>query len=773
MGPGVAAAGNARPHTDPPLITASAAKAFIGPQAFRLRLHSLHSGYWPPEVDRVPSTANAGVSAWYFWSIAAAVADRKVAAMRYSMATLFRLQTLLLPALLSALGGWAEVVTKPVRTFGLGDVQQLAISSDGRHLATAGPAGAFLWDREAGTVRHRFEEHGWRVSAIAFSPDSEVLVSASDDRLIRAWDVESGTARGTFAGHQGEILDLAFAPDGRSFASASADNTARIWALESGELLQTLEVRGAFMHAAVFTPEGDGLVTAATAPTDRIRLWDLGSGATIRTFDTPAWHVPALGFVRGGHLVSAGDDLQVRVWDLETGELVRALSGATLAMVELIASPDLPTVTVGCSDGRVIQWDAETGEVRHELTSPFLAALDEIPGEGRIMTAGTDNLLREWDLETGSNQRTMPGHSTSLTLGVAFSPGGSQVLSGGGEAAVRLWDRATGELLRTFKGHGGGTATVAFSADGSRVLTTRGAPQPMAQLWNAQTGELERDFAWPTGWPLCAALSKDGEHLVTGAQDGRVRLWDVATGQVLQNLPGPAAWVTAVAISPDQTRLAAGGSTARPQVNLWELPTGRLLHTFELEAGSVKALAFSGDGRELLAGWEDGYLRRFDVATGELRQALAVPAAFLNAAVYSPRGEFILVGEGWPFFTARLLDVETGETLRVFAGHKAPVDSVAFDATGTRVLTGSEVVRLWDVTDLTSRLRVKRTDEGLELAWNDGTLEQAASVTGPWEPVPEASSPWHVGIGAPSGFYRVVAPLAGRRPGSSRSAPGP
>ncbi|MCZ7641285.1 MAG: WD40 repeat domain-containing protein [Verrucomicrobia bacterium] len=433
---------------------------------------------------------------------------------------MFRLQTLLLPALLLALGGWAEVVTRPVRSFGLGEVQQLAVSPDGRHLATAGPAGAFLWDRAAGTVQHRFEEHGWRVSAIAFSPDGQVLVTASDDRLIRAWDVESGTARGTFAGHRGEILGLAFAPDGRSFASASADNTARIWALESGELLQTVEVRGAFIDVAVFTPEGDRLITAATAPADRIRLWDLASGKTIRTFDTPAWQVPALGFVRGGYLVSAGDDLQVRVWNLETGEFVRALSGATLAMADLIASPDLPTVTVGCSDGRVIQWDAETGEVRHEFTGPLLVALGEIPGAGRVMTAGPDNLLREWDLETGVNLRTLSGHSTSVTLGVAFSPDGSQVLSGGGEAAVRLWDRATGELVRTFQGHGGGTATVGFMADGSRVLTTRGAPQPMAQLWNAQTGELVRDFSWPTGWPMCAVLSADGGNSSPGRRTG-------------------------------------------------------------------------------------------------------------------------------------------------------------------------------------------------------------------------------------------------------------
>src|SRR5258708_2362677 len=102
---------------------------------------------------------------------------------------------------------------------------------------------------------------------------------------------------------------------------------------------------------------------------------------------------------------------------------------------------------------------------------------------------------------------------------------------------------------------------------------------------------------------------------------------------------------------------------------------------------------------------------------------LIAPAAFLEAAVFSPDGRFILGGEGWPFFTARLWDARSGEVLRVFAGHTAPVVSVAFNASGTSILTGSDIVRLWSIADLAARLESERKPDGLELRWSAGTLQ--------------------------------------------------
>ena len=134
-------------------------------------------------------------------------------------------------------------------------------------------------------------------------------------------------------------------------------------------------------------------------------------------------------------------------------------------------------------------------------------------------------------------------------------------------------------------------------------------------------------------------------------------------------------------------------------------------------------------------------------------------AGFLNAAVFSPDGRFILGGEGWPSFSARLWDARTGAELRVFAEHAGEVDSVAFDTTGTAILTGAEIVRLWSMADIAARLESERRPNGLELRWKVGALQQSANPNGPWVDITNAVSPWLAPINQASAFFRTRAQL--------------
>jgi WD40 repeat protein len=651
--------------------------------------------------------------------------------------------------------GRADVVTNAVRSFGFGEVNRVAVSPDLRWMATAGTSGAFLWDFRQGVMRHRLEAHGWRVSAVAFSPDSRVLLTGGHDKVVRAWDVESGSELRSFTGHEREIMDVAFAPDGRRFVSASADNTARVWLLETGEQLHHVEVTGYFMHAAVFTMDGTRLVTANSAPTNSVRLWDLASETTLRSFGEPGWNASQLGFLPNTHLATAGNDRTVRIWDVETGDLVRTLTGPTLAIVGLVATTNSSTVIAGCQDGRTIAWNAATGAELHNYPGPWLSSMSGVPGTNQVLTANSDKIVRLRDVTAGTTVRTFEGHTTSTTLGVAFSADGRYVLSGGGEAATRLWNRTNGELVRTFEGHGAGTMVATFSPDGTRILTSIGVPQPAARLWNTETGEIEREYRWASGWPMCAAFSKDESRIATGAQDERVRVWDTETGTNLLTVVH-GGWVTAVAFSPDGRQVVSGGSDS--VARLWDVESGQLLREFEFYVGSVKAVSFSPAGDKLLVAWEHGYVRLFDPATGYLQREIVPPTGFLNAAVFSPNGEFILTGEGWPFFTAELWDAHTGELLRVFGGHRWTVDSVAFDASGKNILTGSEIVRLWNITDAATRLRRERKGNRLELRWSAGTLQRAAGINGPWEDVTDAESPWTTAMSGGAEFFRIRAP---------------
>ena len=134
-----------------------------------------------------------------------------------------------------------------------------------------------------------------------------------------------------------------------------------------------------------------------------------------------------------------------------------------------------------------------------------------------------------------------------------------------------------------------------------------------------------------------------------------------------------------------------------------------------------------------------------------------MPGGFVTSAAWSPDGRWVVTGEGWPFFVARLWDARSGELLRIFAGNNAPVESVAFGPRGRSVLTGSEVVRLWSVADWAAHLTARPTNSGLALEWSQGNLQRAPGVAGPWETL-EVRSPWSAPQEAAAGVFRVFLP---------------
>jgi len=200
--------------------------------------------------------------------------------------------------------------------------------------------------------------------------------------------------------------------------------------------------------------------------------------------------------------------------------------------------------------------------------------------------------------------RTFTGH-TNYVMSVAFSPDGTNVLTGSLDYTARLWNAATGAQIRTFSGHTYPLSSVAFSPDGTKVLT--GSADDTARLWNAATGAHIRTFTGHTNYVWAVAFSPDGTKVLTGSYDKTARLWNAATGAHIRTFSGHTQYVWSVAFSPDGTNVLTGSydKTAR----LWDAATGAHIRTFAGHAGGVWSVAFSPDGTKVLTGSYDNTAR--------------------------------------------------------------------------------------------------------------------------------------------------------------------
>jgi WD40 repeat protein len=250
----------------------------------------------------------------------------------------------------------------------------------------------------------------------------------------------------------------------------------------------------------------------------------------------------------------------VQVWDIETGQLIRALPGTSLAELAIqgfLTGTNSSLVVAGCLNGRVITWDASTGQILHDFTGENLFSIAAVPGTNQILTAHSDNLARVKNAQDGTTLRTIAGHTTSTTLGVGFSPDRRYLVSGGSEALTRIWNRTNAQQVHAFPGYAGGTEVAGFSPDGTRILTTLRA-QLFRATFECRTGAIE----WSSsGTPVgCSRPSFARYSALLPAPRGTARLWDVATGTQIRAFSRPGSWMTAVAVSSNGMTLASGAS---------------------------------------------------------------------------------------------------------------------------------------------------------------------------------------------------------------------
>jgi RNA polymerase sigma factor (sigma-70 family) len=111
----------------------------------------------------------------------------------------------------------------------------VVLAPDGRTLTTAGQDGAAaLWEIATGKERMRLSApFAGPLTALAYSPDSALIIAAGAEQTLWCWDALTGQRLGQRRGDQAEVGVLAFAPDGRKLVSGGKDGTLLLWDVAS------------------------------------------------------------------------------------------------------------------------------------------------------------------------------------------------------------------------------------------------------------------------------------------------------------------------------------------------------------------------------------------------------------------------------------------------------------------------------------------------------------------------------------------------------------
>lgn len=601
-----------------------------------------------------------------------------------------------------------------------GQINNSALSPDGKLLATSSGRSVILWDLNTGRALRRFttpEGGGWSTPGLTFSRDGALVGCVHGSESAHVWNVTTGTEiLNTYGKMENNGARGQFSPDGKQFLLVGREGI-HYWSLSNGEQARMVSAQ----RVNAITPDAKFYVrNTESVPTT---FGDAETGKDLRTLDIAVANngiENGLAFSPDSKwmaLVNIDKTIELRdtsTWELKASFLLpkdalrgERPDGSRYPPYRVALSPDAKWLFLGLGrEGILHRWDVTA---KKELP-PLKVHHDEIAnihclGDGKtLITSARDGMIRRWNLVTGASIGEPEGYASRSHA--AMSPDGKLVVAGDGRGRLDVWDAATGKLARNLRKEGSAVRKLAFAPSSTSFAVVQ--DDGSVSLWDVIQGATGKTLALPKSkddrprsvWVQAMQFGPDSRHLYVAHWYKPMR-FELATGAMqTRGRSGD------FALSADGTMLA---TAYPPQLMLWDEATGKMRLTIQIRGeadrvGYPLALAFSPDGRRVAIGLRNGDVVLVDTASGnETKRFLAIGVRKMMSRIdfleghtdhatalgFSPDGRWLVTGANDA--RVRLWEAATGKKLEEFDGHEMEVTDVAVTGDGRRVFSSA-----WD-----------------------------------------------------------------------------
>ena len=446
----------------------------------------------------------------------------------------------------------------------------------------------------------------------------------------------------------------------------------------------------------------------------------------------------------GTRAATGGADGLVRIWNLDTGELDKALLRHRHHLFTMAWSPDGTLLaTHAWSEGKLCIWDVAAGTLKHDFDEPVQMRSLRWSRDGKKLAGCSLGSGRIHLVEDLAPPRVLTEIGQPVSA-IEWSADGARLAVSAFDNSVNLIDagkngpstRIEGLPQETFR-------SAAYSPDGATLAL--GNPRGV-HLVDATTGTSRLAITTPVA---DLAWSPDGDRLATVSAQG-MKFWNAADGKAAGGLPAPGSMMEwnaktgrivvatedrVVVWAPDgkepERAIDAGGSAAplfqagkplvtgigTPTLTAWDAATFKKLGTLAGHGKPITAAAWSTDGTHLASGGDDGSLRIWDMKKLEQLHECPGHTGRVNALAWSTDGRRL--ASAGRDKTARIWSA-AGAAEGVLEGHASWVESLAWSPNGKLIVTGGrdKQVMIWDADSRTEQRRVAGTGPVTALAWS-------------------------------------------------------
>ncbi|KAG2345924.1 WD40 repeat-like protein [Suillus weaverae] len=238
-------------------------------------------------------------------------------------------------------------------------------------------------------------------------------------------------------------------------------------------------------------------------------------------------------------MVTSSKDKTLRLWDLETGVVLKKMEGHTSVVQALAVSRDGQLIASGDTNGELMTWHGETGE---SLTQPIkghsrkIVSLDFSPDGTVLATASYDKTTAFWCTKTWQMQgEPIQFGAYHIVSCVRYSPSGELLAIATAIGGVQIYNPGTRERVASLKGRDtGGNFSLAWTPDGTRLLSAGSHGDPTIREWDSLTWQqVGRPWGGHTSNIYAIAIHPAGTLVASASRDGHVRLWRLSDQQTI------------------------------------------------------------------------------------------------------------------------------------------------------------------------------------------------------------------------------------------------